>query len=285
MRKIIYSLVILLSCEIWFPVLAVADEALSIGVFPRRNATKTISYFKPLELYLSKKLNRKVILKTSKNFTTFWRGVENGEYDLVHFNQYHYMVSHQKFGYEVILKNKELGEATISGSIIVRKDSGINNVKDLAGKSIVFGGGPKAMQSYIYARYLLESKGLNRNDYSIRFAKNPPNAIIATFLKQAAAAGSGDKVLQLGVVTNSVDISQLKYLVKGEQHAHLPWAVSKAMPSKLKHRIQSILANMKNTVEGQKVLNSAKLDSLELATDEEYNPHRLIVEKVLGEKY
>lgn len=261
------------------------SEPLIIGIFPRRNSVKTIRLFKPLENFLSKKLNRKVVLKTSKNFTSFWQGVKRGEYDLVHFNQYHYIVSRKKYGYEVILKNKEFGEATITGSIIVRKDSGINSVQDLVGRSIVFGGGPKAMQSYIYARYLLESNGLSSQDYTAHFAKNPPNAIIATYLKQADAAGSGEKILRLEVVKNSVEVSKLKYLVVGNQYAHLPWAVSKDMPSKIKNKLQSLLVNLKNTIEGIKILKAAKLDSLEIATDAEYDPHRRIVEKVLSEKY
>jgi len=262
-----------------------SDEPLIIGIFPRRNSVKTITFFKPLEMYLSKKLNRRIQLKTSKNFATFWKGVQKGKYDLVHYNQYHYMISHKKYGYTVILKNKEFGESTITGSIIVRKDSGIKNVTDLTGKEIVFGGGPKAMQSYIYARYLLETNGLERSEYVVRFAKNPPNAIIATYLKQASAAGSGEKILRLGVVKNSIDTSKLKYLVKGKQLAHLPWAVSKDMPDELQNKIQTILANMVNTSEGRKVLKMAKLDSLDIATDAEYNPHREIVFKVLKEKY
>jgi len=262
-----------------------AEDPLVIGIFPRRNAIKTIQLFKPLEIYLSKKLKRKVILQTSKNFATFWQGVKNKRYDLVHFNQYHYLVSHKKFGYDVILKNIEFGEATITGSIIVRKDSGINTVKDLKGKSIVFGGGPKAMQSYIYARYLLETNGLTTDDYKVTFAKNPPNAIIATAFKQADAAGSGEKVLRLGVVKKQVDIGELKYLIQGEQLAHLPWAVDSDMPDSLKFKIQSILINLNNTSEGKKILKSAKLDGLERAGDLEYNPHRKIVEYVLKEKY
>jgi len=262
-----------------------AEDPLVIGIFPRRNAIKTIQLFKPLEIYLSKKLKRKVILQTSKNFATFWQGVKNKRYDLVHFNQYHYLVSHKKFGYDVILKNIEFGEATITGSIIVRKDSGINTVKDLKGKSIVFGGGPKAMQSYIYARYLLETNGLTTDDYKVTFAKNPPNAIIATAFKQADAAGSGEKVLRLGVVKKQVDIGELKYLIQGKQLAHLPWAVDSDMPDSLKFKIQSILINLNNTSEGKKILKSAKLDGLERAGDLEYNPHRKIVEYVLKEKY
>lgn len=261
------------------------DGAITIGFFPRRNAVTTIHNFKPLEIHLSKKLKRKVILQASKDFPSFWARVQQGKFDLVHFNQYHYMVSHKKFGYDVILKNKEFGESTITGSIIVRKDSGINSIKDLVGKKILFGGGTRAMQSYIYARYLLEANGLKQSEYSIHFAKTPLNAILATYFKQADAAGSGDKNLQLAGISDLIDVPKLKYLVKGAQLAHLPWAVHESVPETIKKSIQTILAGLKNTEKGRDVLRAAELDSLEIATDAEYNPHRVIVEKVLGEKY
>ena len=262
-----------------------SDEPLVIGIFPRRNAVKTFSSFKPLQIYLSKKLKRKCIIDVSKNFADFWGKVKSGKFDLVHFNQYHYIVSHEKYGYNVILKNKEFGESTITGSIIVRKDSGINSIEDLEGKKVLFGGGKRAMQSYIYARFLIEENGLKREKYITNFAKNPTNAILAVFFKQADAAGSGDKNLQLAVVNDLVGEGVLKYLVRGKQLAHLPWAIHSSVPNELKQSIQTILFNLNNTQEGRTILQAAELDSLELTTDAEYNPHREIVFKVLKEKY
>lgn len=287
LKKRIYMISLVFLCICYSEVLYAysADGVITIGLFPRRSAAKTVSYFKPLEVYLSKKLNRKVRLHVSKDFPSFWKRVQQSKFDLVNYNQYHYIVSHKKFGYDVILKNKEFGESTITGSIIVRKDSGINSVKDLAGKRVLFGGGSRAMQSYIYARYLLESNGLKQEDYIVQFAKNPTSAIVATYYNHAEAAGSGDKNLYLDVVNDLVDIKEMKYLVKGKQLAHLPWAVHKSVPLALKKSIQTILSNLKNTKEGLSILKSAELDSFEIATDEEYNPHRDIVKKVLRETY
>ncbi|MBL1278219.1 MAG: PhnD/SsuA/transferrin family substrate-binding protein [Ectothiorhodospiraceae bacterium] len=212
-----------------------SEKTLTLGIFPRRNALATIKLFTPLTRYLSEKLDRNVKLVVSKDFSTFWENVSLKKYDIVHFNQYHYVVSHKNYGYEVILKNVEFGEATIAGSIIVRKDSGINSVMDLKGKKVVFGGGPKTMQSYIIARYLLEQGsleqgGLKHSDYIEDFAKNPPNAIFSAFYKQSDAAGSGDKVLHLKVVTKRTDSTKMKYLMRGEQLPHLPWAVHTSLP-------------------------------------------------------
>ena len=59
----------------------------------------------PLADHLAERLGYKVVLVTSKDFDTFWKGVEEQKYDLVHFNQYHYIRSAQT--YKVIAHAQE----------------------------------------------------------------------------------------------------------------------------------------------------------------------------------
>lgn len=262
-----------------------AEDPLTIGIFPRRNAKVTIDLFSPLAKHLSTNLNREVNLETSKNFETFWDAVKNRRYDIVHFNQYHYVVSRHKYGYRVFAKNEEFGEATIAGSILVRRDSGINSVRDLKGKIVLFGGGPRAMQSYIVASYLLQEAGLPKQDYVERFAKNPPNAILSTYYGLASAAGAGDKVLKLDVVKKQIDIKQMKYLLRGEQLPHLPWATKRGMDPALRRKIKALFINLGKSKDGQVVIKKAKLTGLVSASDREFDKHRAIIKSVLGEEY
>ncbi len=264
---------------------AAHQPALTMGIFPRRNAQVTMHLFRPLAHYLSEQLGREVRLVTAKNFTSFWQDVEAQKYDLVHYNQYHYIVSRQKYGYQVILKNEEFGEATIAGALLVRKDSGIQSMADLKGKKIVFGGGPKAMQSYIVATYLLRQAGLQVGDYEEEFAKNPPNAILSAFYGQAAAAGAGDKVLRLKVVQQHIDTEQMTFLARSEQLVHLPWAVKADLDTTVVEQIQSLLSQLKQTEAGRALLKQARLSGLVRATDAEYNTHRDIIKAVYGEQF
>lgn len=214
------------------PHISSSKKPLIMGIFPRRNIKATYKLFTPLAKHLSKILKRDVKLVTTKDFDTFWKGIKNQEYDIVHFNQYHYIVSNKLYGYNVILMNQEFGQSTISGSIVVRKDSGFESLKDLKNKTILFGGGPRAMQSYIAATWLLQQAGLKKNDYIEKIAVNPPNAVMSTYHKQADAAGTGDVVVRLDIVKNAVDVSQLKYLARTEPMSQLPWAVHKNLDKK-----------------------------------------------------
>ena len=256
-----------------------------MGVFPRRSARLTFEMFTPMAKYLSQQLGRPVVLETSANFDQFWQGVNSRRYHLVHYNQYHYIRSHKRSGYAVIAMNEEFGKATISSSINVRSDSGLETVAHLKDKKIMFGGGPKAMMSYIVPTYILRQSGLGKDDYHESFAKTPSNAVLSTYYKQSNAAGVGDTVAQLPSVKNKVDTSKLKQLAVSKPVAHLPWAVSNDMSSQLRTRLQQLLVNLSKTVKGKRVLEHAGMTGLVVAKDADYDQVRKITFKVLGEQY
>lgn len=262
-----------------------ARQKINLGIFPRHNPIITTRMFNPLVQYLSEKLNKDIVLDTPKDFQTFWEKVKTKQYDIVHFNQYHYVKSHKEHGYDVVLKNIEFNESTIAGAIIVRKDANINSVMDLKGKKVVFGGGPRAMQSYIVAKYLLQNGGLADGDYEETFSTNPPNAILSAYFKQADAAGAGDKVLQLQVVRNQIDTDEMKYLVRGEQLSHLPWAIKHGLDPQLAQQFATLMRDLDKSGAGKAILKKMSLDGFATANDSDYDLHRKIINAVLKEKY
>jgi len=265
---------------------AIADESsLTFGIFPRRNAQITYELFSPLTDYLSSELGRPVTLDISNNFEEFWQKLTAGKFDLIHCNQYHYLAARKNFNFELIGTNAEFGKTTIAGSIIVRKDSGFDSLKDLKGKTILFGGGPSAMQSYIVATYLLRQAGLASGDYKEKYAINPTNAILATYHQQADAAGSGDNNLQMDRVRNLIDVSQLRFLALGQQLPQLPWAVSGLLSPELRLQIHTILTTMDQTDKGRTALHAASLDKIIPAHDKDFDPFREITWTIRGEQF
>jgi phosphonate transport system substrate-binding protein len=255
------------------------SSPLVVGVFPRRNATLTSELFSPLTQYLSRKLKREVQLQTAKDFPAFWEGVQAGRYDVVHYNQYHYVVSAER--YRVIAHNEELGSGSIRGTIYVRRDSGIHSLQQLTGRTILFGGGPSAMMSYIVPRYMLKQAGLEESDYVTRFAASPPNAVLGVFFHQSDAGGAGDVVVDLPVVKRSVRVEELTALANSEPVVHLPWAVKRDMPADLARRIQQLLAGLKESEEGRAILKVARLTGLTPSEDRDYDRCREIIREVV----
>jgi phosphonate transport system substrate-binding protein len=276
--------VILVICfELLSPAIAYsAEDPLVMAIFPRRNAAATITLFKPMAAYLSKQLDREVKLVTTRDFPSFWKGVVTNQYDIVHYNQYHYIKSHDDYGYEVILKNEEFGQSLIAGALVVRKDSGINTLQDLKGKKVLFGGGPKAMQSYIVTTLMLRRAGLMKGDYQELFAKNPPNACVAVFHKHADAAGTGDLIINFPVVQKKIDTDEIRFLALSKKMEQLPWAVKGGMDPALKNQIQTILGTLQDSEDGRFILKQAKLTNLLKVKNTQYDPHRDVIKELSG---
>ncbi len=281
--NLLKTLTITLACSTVFSSFAAIAD-INMGVFPRRPIAVTHKLFKPLAARLSAELGEKVNLIVPKNFKAFWKGVESGKFDLVHYNQYHYLLSHQKYGYRVIVVNQEFGSDRIAGALTVRKDSGINSVADLKGKTILFGGGKKAMGSYIAPTAILKKAGLTEGvDYQVKFAKNPPSAVIGVYHKAADAAGSGNVILKTKVVNKKTDVSKLKFLAESESFIQLPWAVNTDMPGAKAEQIKNIMTSLKGSDDA--VLKAAKVNSFVPASDDDFGKVREIVEFVTGKTY
>jgi len=257
---------------------AVAE--LTLGIFPRRPVAVSNKIFKPFAKELSAKIGEPVKVAFAKDFKTFWKGVKEDKYDIVHYNQYHYLLAHKEKGHQVFAVNKEQGKADIAGALTVRADSGINTIADLKGKTILFGGGKKAMGSYIAPTWALKKAGLVAGkDYTVKFSKNPPSAVIGVFNKAADASGSGDVILKVKGVQKKIDVSQMKILASSDRFIHLTWAASKSVPADKVKKIQDAMVAMSGTP----VAKTARVNGWAAASDGDFGKVREIVKEVTGE--
>jgi phosphonate transport system substrate-binding protein len=262
------------------PAAQASDQPLTLGIFPRNKATETVTMYTPLAQHLSEQLKRPVVLATSRDFDSFWIGVNERRYDIVHYNQYHYI--HSTDAYRVIGHNEEFGKSAVAGALYVRKDSGIKEISQLRGRTIVFGGGKDAMLSHIAPRFLLMQAGLKQGDFKSEFAVNPPNALLALHFRQADAAGGGDILHDLAAVKKVMNTDEVTILAATEPLLFLPWAVKRTMPQKLAEEIQAILVDLGNSEAGRQVLKSARTTGIRKAGDADYDPHRRMTYAVFG---
>lgn len=264
---------------------AFADDAVVVGIFPRRNPSEMIRMFTPLADYLSRELKQPVKLETTPDFTSFWEAVSANRYQLVHYNQYHYVRAHSQLGHVLLAMNEENGKSSLSGIVVTRVDSGIRTLADLRGRTIVFGGNKQAMNSYITPTHLLRQAGLNAGDYREEFAVNPPNVALGVFYKRALAGGIGDILYDTPFLHEQIDVSKLVTLAKSPPVPHLVWAVRGDVPVRLRQRMQQALLNVKRAPDAAHILNAAALSNIVAASDEQFRYVREVVAEVMGERY
>ena len=256
-----------------------AQDVLVVGVFPRHGHLKTLADYAPLADYLSTALKRPVKLESAPDLAKFWEQVGSQRYALVHLNQYHYLKAHKLFGYEPIAMNMEFGRATLSGALITRKD-GIQDLQQLRGATIVFGGGSESMQGYILPKHMLMRAGIAAHEYTERVASNQSNALKSVAWKQGDAATAGDSCF---LQEPSDTIAGLRFIAMSERLPHLPWAVSPAMSAVERARLKSALLAAAKAAPA--ALERAGLTGFAPARDSDYDRHRRIVAEVLGESY
>ena len=285
-KRLIYSTLCLCLAS---PLVLAAEEKdekeLSIGVFPRRNVATTIKMFTPIVNYLEQQLGHKVSLDVAPDMPAFWSRLKNGDYDLVHLNQYHYVKAHAELGWQVILKNEEFGKDTLASAIWVHKDSNIKQLKDLQGKLIVFGGGKHAMVASIMNKDLLLKEGLSDDSYIGMSSLYPVKSILSVYYNQADAVGTGAAVTKIPLIRKKIDVSELRMVGQSKPLAHLPWAVSQKMSSSDREALIKSLLSLNNSKSGKQLLGAAGMSGISLADDRDYDEHRIIIKRVLNEDY
>ncbi len=250
----------------------VSKQHISVGIFPRHNFAETFGMFTPIAKYLSQNMGVEVKIETAKTFTAFWSNVQKNKYDLVHLNQYQYLSAHKDSGYQILLMNEEFNAATLRSYILVRSDSGINNLSELKGKNIIFGGNNTAMMSYLIPRHMLLEAGLQTADYTTTFARNPPNALMGVILKRADACGVGDAVLKLSEIKKQINTGDINIIAKSEPVPHLAWATSPKLAKDTRSKLEMLMLQLNKTAEGKSILKRARITALHKATHADYAP-------------
>ena len=93
----------------------------------------------PLTEYLSKELNRPVILNLSPDMPAAIEDVTTGAVELAYLTPVAYLRAREQGGAQLIAKTVTNGKSSFKLMIVVREDSAIKNVSDLEGKTFAFG--------------------------------------------------------------------------------------------------------------------------------------------------
>lgn len=134
---------------------SLSADPITFGVVPQQSAKKMAEKWQPLIDYISNFTGLDIEFKTAKDIPTFESDLAQGKYDLAYINPYHFVVFNESPGYRSLVHQKD---KKIRGLIVVRKDSPIKKIDDLAGAEIAFPA-PAA-----FAATIITSAHLRNND-------------------------------------------------------------------------------------------------------------------------
>lgn len=193
-----------------------ADAPLVFGAFPNMTAKQVLETYQPLADAIEKRLRRRVVIYSARDFKTFAARTREGDYDIVLTAPHLAWLARQDAGYRPLLKYARQTQ----GLLVVRADSPYHTPEALRGRTIAT---PDALAvTALAVQAELAAHGLRRNvDYETIDYGTHLNAVMQVVNGRASAAMVGlhpysllpqDARRQLRVLIETPPLSSLMYL-------------------------------------------------------------------------
>ena len=282
MKKLLVIIIIcfaLLSCSSSKPQEEKNLPTYKIGFMICNSEKETLERFIPFTAFLSKKMgvNFEPVAIDTINFTK-----EMDNLDFTHTNSLLYINLHRFHGVDILAAEKKgsLGRNS-QGIIITRKDSGIEKIDDLKGKTMIFGPalGPTGFMSQID---LLQKTGFDPDEdlafYTIPGGAFKHEKVIYGVLFEGYDAGALPlDDLEIMIADGRIDAEDFTIIARAEPVPYCNFGVSQkvddSFAAKFKKAILSIDENDTVEINGEvlKVLDRALVDGYVDITDADFD--------------
>ncbi|MBI5739249.1 MAG: phosphate/phosphite/phosphonate ABC transporter substrate-binding protein [Nitrospirae bacterium] len=255
------------------------EKTYRIGYMICNSEEETLYRFRPLTDYLGRKLSIKMeaVAIDTTNFTKEVDGL-----DFTHTNSLLYIILNRYHGVRALTADEQgaLGPRS-NGAIVTRKDSGITRIKDLKGKSMVFG--PMlAPTGYLQQYDLMVRGGLSPEEdlssYTIPTGTYKHEKVIYGVLYGKYDAGAFQMLdFEKMIGEGKIDREDFRIIAEGEPVPYCTFGAAQRTDDPLAHKLKKALLGLKkeDTVEidGEtvRVLARAGLDGFHDVKDEDYD--------------
>lgn len=257
------------------PKKATQEKTIVIGLIPEQHIFDQVERYRPLADFLSKKIGVKIRLRVLPRYGNIVDNFVSSGMDGAFFGSFTYTLAHARLGVEVLARPENPdGRSTYRGLIFVRRESGIRDVKDMAGKRFAF------VDKATTAGYLLPLNYFNKSGIGN----------YRTYLKEAYFAGTHEDAIydvlnrkaDIGAAKNTIydkltksDVRIAQELLVLEKSPDVPengLAVRKDLDGSLKTKLKEALLSMHNDPDGVNVLRNFGARRFIETTERDYEP-------------
>ena len=241
-----------------------------IGVHPLHNPQRLHEVFGPVADLLNKQINGVDFeIEASRNYAAFDEKLYSGKFQFALPNPYQTLLS-LKHNYRVFGKMGD--DDNFRGIILVRKDSGINKVTDLKGKSVSFPA-PTALAATMMPQYYLQENGLDVNkDIEIKYVGSQESSIMNVLFGDAAAGATWPPPWRILSQERPQLIDELEIKWETKPLLNNGLVVRNDVPQNIVDQVSVILFNLHKNEAGKTILDRMELSQFEPASDETYQP-------------
>jgi phosphonate transport system substrate-binding protein len=240
-------------------VLAPAAEAgeLTVGLIPEQNVFKQMERYKPIAEYIENKTRIKIRFTVLPRYGNIIQSFTSEHMDAAFWGSFTGAMAIEKLGVEPIVRPLWFdGTSTYHGYIFVRKDSGIENVKDMKGKRIVFV--EKATTAgYVFPLAYFKEHGVkNLDEYFAEhyFAGSHDAAIVAVLNKKMDIGCAKNTIFNLVAERDPRVKEELIILAESPKVPSNGLGVRRDLDAVTKSKLTRAFLNMSDDHDGKDIL-------------------------------
>jgi phosphonate transport system substrate-binding protein len=239
-----------------------------VGIHPLHNPQRLMEVYDPILQYISNQIpGAHFKLEASRNYEEFDKKLYSGHFDFAMPNPYETVLS-LKHGYHVF--GKMAGDEHFRGIILIRKDSGIQQVSDLKGKKIAYPA-LTALAATMMPQFYLHTHGLDVNrDVENIYVGSQESSILNVLRGHVAAGATWPIPWQAFQVEHPDLASQLVLKWQTEPLVNVGWVVREDIPPNLVAQFGKVLFDLNQTPHGRGMLAHVPIERFEPATDATY---------------
>ncbi|HPZ09411.1 MAG TPA: phosphate/phosphite/phosphonate ABC transporter substrate-binding protein [Candidatus Eremiobacteraeota bacterium] len=253
------------------PVVEPDQKPLVLACIPYESELKLLKAWQYLADYLAGQIGIPVKLEIKKSYTPIIDGLKSGDIDLANTGPLIYIKAHDIAGATPLVKPIAIKASApnYKSYIIVRKDSGIENIAQLKGKKFAFTDKESA-SGYLMPVLMLSEAGVNNTNFfsEIRYTGDHDSSLSAVYNSYVDAAGISNYIYTKGVDKR---LGDLKIIKESDQIPTAPIVARAGMSEELIQKIKKAFLNIDTTKEETKeIIEILKLEGYTEAYDKDY---------------
>lgn len=250
----------------------VASFVVTFGVHPLHNPQRLFEIYGPIADHLSRRLpDVKVQLEASRSYEDFETKLYSRRFHVALPNPLQTLES-VKHGYRVFGKMGD--DDQFRGILLVRRDTEIETVADLKGKTVSFPA-PTALAATMMPLQFLHSKGLDVNEGIERlYSGSQESSIMNVYLRRSAAAATWPVPWKTFTERNPAIARDLVVKWETPSLVNNGLVVRDDVPPNVVAGLAASLFSLQEHEEGRRLLAAIPLTRFEPATEETYAPVR-----------
>ncbi len=200
-------------------------DTLKVALLPDENAATIIKNNKPLKDYLEKRLNKKIELVVTTDYSSMIEAMRHGRLDMAYFGPLSYVLAKTKSDIEPFAALEKDGSTTYQSVVIANIEAGINDFADIKGKNMAYGD-TASTSSHLIPKSLLADKGLwAKQDYEEHFLGAHDAVAIAVQNGHAQAGGLSRPIFESLVARKMISLDKVKVLGYSKPFPQYPWTM------------------------------------------------------------